>query len=273
MTDSPTITLNDGRPMPRLGLGVFKLPADETEALVGQAIDAGFRAVDTAAIYRNEEGVGAAVRGSDATIFVTSKLWIDDFGYDAALKAFDASMARLRLDWLDLYLIHWPAPGRGLAIETWKALVRLRDEGRVRSIGVSNFQPEHLEQIIEATGVVPAVNQIELHVSFQQRALRQVHAAHGIATTSWSPLGRGDGLSDPAIVAIAERLGRTPAQVVIRWHLQSGLIVIPKTANPARLPENFDVFGFDLTPEDMAAIEALDRADGRFGPDPDRFDG
>ena len=273
MTDQPSLTLNDGRTMPQVGLGVWQIAPEETAARVASAIDLGYRAVDTATIYGNEQGVGAAVKASAHAIFVTSKLWNSEQGRDATLRAFDKTMETLGLDRLDLYLIHWPIPARDLYVETWRTLIRLRDEGRVGSIGVSNFKVEHLRRIIDATGVVPVTNQIELHPSFQQGELRAFHAEHGIATTSWSPLGRGAALDDPEIGAIARRLGRTPAQIILRWHVQSGLIVIPKASSEARQAENLDVFGFDLAEEDMRRIAALDRADGRIGPDPETFGG
>ncbi len=269
MTEQTHLTLNDGRTMPQLGYGVFQIPENETEQLVRSAIEIGYRAVDTAAFYGNERGVGAAVRDSDDWIFVTTKLWNADHGYDRALRAFDASYAALGLDTIDLYLIHWPVPRQDLYVETWKALIRLREEGRVSSIGVSNFTMEHLERIIHDTGVVPAVNQIELHPKFQQVEQRAFHEENGIVATSWSPLGRGALLDDPVITAMARKHGRTPAQVVIRWHLDNGLTVIPKTANPARQAENLAVFDFALDAEDMHAIAALDRPEGRIGPDPD----
>lgn len=269
MTDHPTILLNDGKAMPQIGLGVFQMPPDETEALAATAIGLGYRAIDTATIYRNEEGTGAAVRGTDETIFLTTKLWNTDQGRDATLRAFDASMDRLATDWLDLYLIHWPVPSQDLYVETWRTLVGLRDEGRVRSIGVSNFTIAQLERIIDDSGVAPATNQIELHPHFQQTELRAFHEANGIATTSWSPLGRGGALGDPVIGEIAARLGRTPAQVILRWHIENGLIVIPKASSAARLAENLDIFGFGLDRENMARIAALDSAQGRIGPDPD----
>ncbi|PZU10125.1 aldo/keto reductase [Sphingomonas sp.] len=268
MTDVPTQLLHDGHRIPQLGLGVFQTPPVETEAIVRAALDAGYRYVDTAMIYGNEEGVGAAVRDCPDWVFVTTKLWNADQGYDRTLAAFDASMKRLGIDELDLYLIHWPVPRIDRFLESWKALIRLRDEGRVRSIGVSNFRIEDLERIIDGTGVVPAVNQVVLHPGFQQRELRAFHQRHGIVTTSWSPLGRGEALADPVIGRIAEKHGKTPAQTIIRWHIDSGLNVIPKTATPARLAPNLDVFDFALDHEDLRTIEALDRADGRIGPDP-----
>lgn len=268
MTQVPTQQLNDGRTIPQLGLGVYQTPEAETDAVVRAALEAGYRYIDTAKVYGNEEGVGRAVRECPDWVFVTTKLWNPDQGYDAALAAFDASMKRLGLDELDLYLIHWPVPRLDRFVESWKALIRLREEGRVRSIGVSNFRIEDLERLLDETGVVPAVNQINLHPGFQQKALRAFHAQHDILTTSWSPLGQGAALSDPVIGRIAEKHGKTPAQTIIRWHIESGLNVIPKSANPARLTENLDVFDFALDDEDMRAIEALDRADGRIGPDP-----
>ncbi len=260
------IALNDGRSMPRLGLGVWQTPADEAARIMREAVEAGYRAVDTASIYGNEEGVGEGLVGSDA--FLTTKLWNADQGYEPTLRAFEASAGRLRRESVDLYLIHWPAPKKGLFVDTWKALVRLREEGRARSIGVSNFEPDHIERIVGETGVTPAVNQVELHPRFQQRALREVHDRLGIRTESWSPLGRGKLLDDPALAEIAAKHGKTPAQVVIRWHLDEGLIVIPKTVSPERLRENIDVWDFALDAGDLARIAALDSADGRTGPDP-----
>ena len=232
-----------------------------------QAIADGYRLVDTASMYRNEEGVGEALAGA-ADVFVTTKLGNGDHGFDNALKAFDLSAKRLRREPVDLYLIHWPRPRAGLYVETWKALVRLREEGRVRSIGVSNFNRDHLERIIGETGVAPSVNQIELHPRFQQQALRAVHNDLGIKTESWSPLGRAAFLADSVIAAVAAKHGKTPAQAVIRWHLDSGLIVIPKSVRPERLKENIDVFGFRLDDDDMRRMRALDKVDGRMGPDP-----
>lgn len=274
VTEQPMIVLNDGNRMPQLGFGVWKVPADDTARAVGAAIAAGYRSVDTAAIYGNEAGVGAAIADSGlprADLFITTKLWNTNHGHDATLRAFDDSMARLGLDRLDLYLIHWPVPGQDRFVETWRALIRLRDEGWVRSIGVSNFLVPHLQRLIDETGVAPAVNQIELHPRFQQAALRAFHARHGIATESWSPLGRGTAFADPVVAAIAARHGRTAAQVIIRWHLDLGLIVIPKSVTPARIRENIAVFDFTLDDADRAALARLDRADGRTGPDPLTF--
>jgi len=267
MSGQPSVTLNDGVQMPQLGLGVWQTPAEDAAQVVRTAVEAGYRAVDTAAVYRNEKGVGEGLSGADQ-VFVTTKLWNENQGYDAALKAFEASLGRLGRSSVDLYLIHWPSPSRDLYVESWRALVKLKEEGRAKSIGVSNFEPEHLERIIGETGVVPAVNQVELHPRFQQRALREAHAKHGIATESWSPLGQGQLLTDPTVAAIAGKHGKTAAQVVIRWHLDSGLIVIPKSVTPARIRENIAVFDFKLDAEDMDRLAGLDTAEGRIGPNP-----
>jgi len=270
----PELTLNDGMRIPQLGFGVFKVPDDDTRDAVAGAIAAGYRSIDTAMIYDNERGVGAAVAESDVPrdeLFITTKVWNTDQGYDSTLAAFDTSMDKLGLDQLDLYLIHWPTPARDLYLDTWRALEKLQADGRVRSIGVSNFHVEHLRRVMDSSGVVPAVNQIELHPLLPQDELRAVHAEHGIATEAWSPLARGgDLLGDPVLVAIAERLGRTTAQVVIAWHLRLGNIVIPKSVTPARIAENIDVFDIDLTDEDLVAIASL--SDGtRTGPNPEEF--
>jgi 2,5-diketo-D-gluconate reductase A len=269
MTDQtqPTVALNDGAAMPQFGLGVFQTPPDETERVVRLAVDQGYRLIDTASMYRNEEGVGRALLGR-TDVFVTTKLGNSDHGFDEALRAFDESMRRLSRDRLDLYLIHWPRPRTNRYVESWKAFVRLQKEGRVRSIGVSNFNRDHLERIIAETGVTPSVNQIELHPRFQQRALRAFHDERGIRTESWSPLGRGALFGEPAIAAIAARRRKTPAQVVIRWHLDSGLIVIPKSVRPERLKENIGALDFKLDDDDMRRIETLDSPGGRIGPDP-----
>ena len=257
------LTLNDGRTMPQLGLGVWQTPPDVTAAVVGAAIRAGYRSIDTAAAYRNERGVGAGVAAAGlplSDLRITTKLWNDSHGYDAALTAFDGSLKRLGLDAVDLYLIHWPGQDDKVEVATWKAFIKVRDDGRSRSIGVSNFSADQIRRLQDATGVTPAVNQVQLHPRSQQAALRAFHEAQGIITESWSPLGQGRVLDDPALVHIAKAHGRTTAQVVIRWHLDLGLMVIPKTVTPSRLAENFDVFGFTLTPEDHAAIAAMDGA-------------
>ncbi len=271
MTDQSFITLNDGKTIPQVGLGVWQTPNEDAAPAVKAALEAGYRHIDTAAVYENEEGVGEGIRGSGIPrreVFVTTKLWNNDQGYDQALKAFDASLKRLGTDYVDLYLIHWPSAHRGLFVETWKALVKLREEGRAKSIGVSNFYPDHIDRIVAETGVVPAINQIELHPDFQQRESRAFHEKHQIATQSWSPLGQGKLLNHPEIGKIAERLGRTPAQVIIRWHIDTGLVVIPKSVTPSRIVENFKVFDFKLAAEDLDVIGKLDNTDARIGPDP-----
>ncbi|WP_104087394.1 aldo/keto reductase [Arthrobacter sp. GMC3] len=265
MHSSPKVTLNNGVLMDALGYGVYKVPAQDCADLVSTALDAGYRSVDTAALYGNEEGVGAAIRAAVATgtpredLFVTSKVWNDHHGYDATLRAFDESMERLGLDSLDLFLIHWPCPEQGLFIPTYKALETLYGEGRVRAIGVSNFEPEHLRQLLDACDVVPAVNQIELHPWLQQRELRALHAELGIATQAWSPLARGGLLDDPDLAGIAALHGRSVAQIVLRWHIQSGHLVIPKASSAQRISENLRVFDFALSAAQMDTIAAMDR--------------
>ncbi|MDQ6435678.1 aldo/keto reductase [Mesorhizobium sp. LHD-90] len=271
MTKVPAITFNDGKSIPQIGLGVWQTPDEVADSAVAAALGAGYRHVDTAAIYGNERGVARGISQSGvarADVFVTTKLWNADQGFDSALRAFDKSLERLGTDYIDLYLIHWPSPQRNAYADSWKALVRLKEEGRARSIGVSNFQPEHLQRIVDETGVSPALNQIELHPRFQQRDLRAAHEKLGVATESWSPLGSGRLLGDAAIGKIASKHGRSLAQVIIRWHLQQGLIVIPKSVTAARIVENFDVFDFTLDAEDMAAFAALDSENGRTGPNP-----
>jgi 2,5-diketo-D-gluconate reductase A len=270
----PRISLNDGHSIPQLGFGVWQIDDLNAPEIVGTAIDAGYRLIDTATDYGNEAGVGRTLKGTAVPrnqLHVTTKLWNDSQGYDQTLRAFEASAAKLGLDVIDLYLIHWPCPQRAAYVDTWRAFIELRKQGRVRSIGVSNFTTDNLERIIGDTGVVPAVNQIELHPGFQQRTLREAHERYGIVTEAWSPLGQGRGLADPALKAIADRHGRTPAQVVLRWHIENGVVAIPKSATPARIVENIDVFSFVLTKEDHPTIAGLDRADGRIGPDPTSF--
>jgi diketogulonate reductase-like aldo/keto reductase len=269
----PTLTLNNGVTIPQLGYGVFQVPDEDTAAAVTAALEAGYRSIDTAAIYGNEAGVGKAIADSGIAredLFVTTKLWNSEQGYDATLRAFDESLAKLGLDHVDLYLIHWPTPARDLYLDTWRAFERLAADGRIRAAGVSNFQPAHLRRLLEHSSLVPAVNQIELHPGLQQAELRALHAELGIATEAWSPLAQGAVLGEEAIVSLAERHGRTPAQIVLRWHLQLGNVVIPKSVTPARIAENIDVFGFSLTDEEMASLAALDRG-LRTGPDPDEF--
>ncbi|MEN4396388.1 aldo/keto reductase [Mycolicibacterium senegalense] len=270
---SPRVTLNDGNSIPQVGLGVWQTPAEETERAVTAALQAGYRHIDTAAAYRNEAETGRGLANSGVPrdeVFLVTKLWNSDQGYDSTLAAFDASLDRLGVDYLDLYLIHWPVPANNAYVETFRAFAHLHDQGRVRSIGVSNFEPEHLNVLIDSTGIVPAVNQIELHPLLPQHELREVHARLGIATEAWSPLGQGSLLTDPVITQIAERHGKTPAQVLIRWHIHLGNIVIPKSVNPERIVSNFDVFDFDLDETDMAAIATLE-TDTRLGPDPRTF--
>ncbi|MCQ4319242.1 aldo/keto reductase [Stutzerimonas stutzeri] len=267
----PALELNDGRRIPQLGLGVFQIPPQDTARAVTSALEIGYRHIDTAAIYQNEAGVGEAITGAGlprGELFVTTKLWNAEQGYDSTLAAFDASLKRLKLDDVDLYLIHWPCPQKGQFLATWKALIRLRDEGRAKSIGVSNFRPQDLDLIIGETGVVPAVNQIELHPYLQQRQLRDYHAAKRIVTEAWSPLARGgEILDDPVIAELAAQYGKTPAQVVLRWHIDHGLVIFPKSMHRERLQENFALFDFRLEASDLARIDGLERGQ-RIGPDP-----
>jgi len=271
MSNQPHLTFNDGLSIPQIGLGVWQTPNDVAVQAVETALKAGYRHVDTAAVYQNEAGVGEGLRASGVPrgeIFLTTKVWNDDQGYDQTLRAMDASLERLGTDYVDLYLIHWPSAYRGKFVETWKALIRLREEGKAKSIGVSNFEGDYLEEIIAATDVTPALNQIQLHPRFQQRAMRAKHEKLGILTESWSPLGQGKLLDDPLIADIAARHGKSPAQVIIRWHLDMGFIVIPKSVTPSRIVENFQVFDFTLSEQDKSAIAGLDAADGRIGSDP-----
>ena len=274
-TSVPYLDLNDGNRIPQLGFGVFQVPAEETAETVSEALRIGYRLIDTATAYGNEEGVRDALKASDlerSGVFITTKLANSDHGRDRTRRAFQQSLEKLGGDYIDLYLIHWPIPSKDLYLETWETLATLKDEGSVRSIGVSNFQIEHLERIIDATGVVPTVNQIELHPRLQQSELRRYHAEHGILTEAWSPLGKGQLLDDPVIQEIASRHGRTPAQVVLRWHIQLGNIVIPKSVTPSRIEENFQVFDFELSEPEMRRLAELDRGE-RTGPDPDTFAG
>ena len=272
-TGVPMIPLRDGARIPQLGFGVFLVPPPQTAEAVSLALEAGYRHIDTAAQYANETGVGQAVAASGldrGDVFITTKCGNPDHGYAQATAACHASLERLGLGPIDLYLIHWPVPSRDLYLDTWRAFIDLQAEGLVRSIGVSNFQAAHLERIIEETGVTPAVNQIELHPRLAQHELRRVHARQGIVTEAWSPLARGEMLDDPVVTAIAAAHDRTPAQVLIRWHIQLGNVVIPKSVTPRRIEQNFDVFGFELDAEQTAAIDGLDRGE-RIGPNPDTF--
>ena len=272
-TPVPLLDLNDGNRIPQLGFGVFQVPADETADTVAHALQTGYRLIDTAAAYGNEEGVRDALQASElerSDVFITTKLANPEHGRSRARRAFRESLEKLGGDYVDLYLIHWPIPSKDLYLETWETLCAVKDAGSVRSIGVSNFQIEHLERIIDVTGVVPTVNQIELHPHLQQPELRRYHAEHGILTEAWSPLGRGELLDDRAIQEIASGHDRTPAQVVLRWHIQLGNVVIPKSATPSRIEENFQVFDFELKDSEMEAITALDAGE-RIGPDPATF--
>ncbi len=270
----PRLDLNDGRAIPQLGFGVFQVPSEETRQAVALALQAGYRLIDTAAAYGNEAEVAEAIADSGLRreeVFLTTKLWNDDQGHEDALSAFEHSLERLATDYVDLYLIHWPAPSRGRYVETWRALCEMKADGRARSIGVSNFMIENLEEIIDASGVVPAVNQIELHPRLAQSELRSFHRERGIVTEAWSPLGRGgDLLQERVLVQIAEFHDRTPAQVVLRWHVELGNVVIPKSVTPTRIEENLRIFDFSLSKQEMEAISELD-VGRRIGPDPRTF--
>ncbi|WP_031086218.1 aldo/keto reductase [Streptomyces sp. NRRL WC-3549] len=271
----PDVTLNNGVQIPQLGFGTFQIPPEQTRETTLAALEAGYRHIDTAQMYGNEKEVGQAVRDSGldrADVFVTTKLDNGAHAHDAALKAFDRSMEQLDLDYLDLFLIHWPLPDRGDFVETWKALEEIYRSGRVKAIGVSNFQPHHLRRLLEGSVVVPSVNQIEVHPYLTQDAVRSFGAEHGIATEAWSPIAQGKVLGDPVIGRITERVGKSTAQVTLRWHLQRGDIVFPKSVTRKRILENFDLFDFELTEGDMGEISALNR-DERTGFDPDRFNG
>lgn len=274
---SPLLTLNDGKKIPQLGFGVYKTPNDEVEAAIECAFEVGYRHIDTAKLYDNEEGVGRAVRNSGlerSSVFVTTKVWNDDHGREKTRRACEESLERLGLDYVDLYLIHWPMPMNGLAVDTWEELIRLREEGLVTSIGVANFPAQRIDELTEATGVVPVLNQIELNPYFAQNDLREANRERGVLSQAWAPLHRGKGLFDePIIREIAERLEATPAQVVLAWHLALGTIAIPKSVTPSRIRENFGALNVRLTPEDLAAIAALDRGEaGRTGFDPETME-
>lgn len=266
-------TLNNGQQIPQLGLGVYKVAQDIALDLVQMAIEAGYRRIDTAALYDNEQEVGAGIRKSGVAreeIFVTTKIWNDRQGYENALEAIDESLTRLNIDYLDMLLIHWPAPTQDKFVDTWRAFERALESGKVRGIGVSNFNPPHLEKLLAAGGTVPALNQVELHPGFQQSDVRAFNASHGIATEAWSPLARGKYNEEPILIEIAKKYEKTAAQVIIRWHLDIGNLVIPKSSHPDRLRENIDVFDFSLSNEDLAAIKSLDSG-LRTGLNPDEF--
>lgn len=269
----PTVTLHDGVEMPQLGFGVFQVAPELTQKVVEEALAAGYRHIDTAAAYRNERGVGAALAATGiprGEIFVTTKLWNSDQGFDSTLRAHGESLERLGLDAVDLYLVHWPLPGEGRWLDTWRAFERIHGEAGARSIGVSNFRVEELEGLREQCELQPTVNQVELHPRLQQAELRAWHAEHAVATEAWSPLAQGEVLGEETILRLAENHCRTPAQVVLRWHLQLGNVVIPKSVTPERIRENLDVFGFELEEDEMEAISGLD-AGRRTGPDPATF--
>ncbi|MDQ2755508.1 MAG: aldo/keto reductase [Actinomycetota bacterium] len=277
MTAIPTLALRTPtgtHDIPQLGFGVWQVETGDAVPAVTEALSVGYRHIDTAAAYQNEAEVGQALAESDvdtADVFVTTKIWNDRQGFDSTRTAFDESMTKLRLETLDLYLIHWPVPKKDAFVDTWKALQQLRDEGRIKAIGVCNFQVPHLQRLLDETGELPAINQIELHPHLVQQELRDFHAQHGIVTEDWSPLASGgDVLTDATICAIAKAHGVTPAQAILRWHLQLGSVVIPKSVTPSRIAENFDVFGFELTTDEVQAITALDRG-FRTGPNPDEF--
>ncbi|HEV2543050.1 MAG TPA: aldo/keto reductase [Methylobacterium sp.] len=279
MSKIPTLKLNTGAEIPQLGFGTFAIKPPDAAAAVHTALTTGYRLIDTAKNYANEKEVGEGIARAGlprGDLFVTTKLWIEDFGYDNAMRAFDASLSKLGLDYLDLYLLHWPVPmDFEPTVAAYKAVEKIKADGRARAIGVSNFKPDHLRNLLDRTSVVPAVNQIELNPLFNQAALREANARHGIVTESWSPIGGGKNvmhlLTNRQVGAIATKHGKTPVQVVLRWHLQHGLVAIPRSTNPKHIAENFDVFGFELAPADMAALDGLETGE-RGGPDPDTFD-
>lgn len=274
MTSIPSLTFHDGRQAPQLGFGVWQIADNRVEGVVSAALEMGYRSVDTAAIYDNESGVGRGIANAGIArdeLFVATKLWNTDHGHEPARQAFQDSLDRLGLDYVDLYLIHWPVPKVDQYVQAWEALIALRDEGRAKSIGVCNFNIAHLQRLLDETGVLPVVNQIELHPRFQQQELREFHADNDIITEAWSPLGQGLLWDNPVLQKLAKKHQRTVAQVALRWHIQLGNMVIPKSVTPVRLKENMAIFDFELDEDDMAAIATLDDADGRVGPDPELF--
>lgn len=276
MADLAPLSLNDGKTIPRLGLGVWQVLEESVADVVSTAIGIGYRLIDGARIYGNEAGMGEGIRASGVArdeLFVTSKVWNEDQGYDATRRAVEGSLKRIGVEYLDLCLIHWPCPAQDKYVETYRALMDARSDGQIRSAGVSNFQDAHLDRVIKELGEAPALNQIELHPAFQQAQMRAADEERGVLTQSWSPLGRMTMFEAPEIKAIAERIGCTPAQVILRWHLQLGVSVIPRSTNAGRLKENFDTLDITLTEADMAAIAGLDQEDGRIGPNPDEFEG
>lgn len=273
---APLLKMNDGLFIPQLGFGVWNISDHDTKDAVNQAIKTGYRHIDTAKVYENEEGVGRGIAESGIerkNIFLTTKVANTDQGYDKTMRAFDESAKRLRVNAIDLYLIHWPVPARDLFVETWKALIRLKQENRVRSIGVCNFRIVDLERLIKETGVAPAINQVELHPHFQQKQLRIFHEKNNILTEAWAPLGRGQFLDDPVLKKIADEHHKTVAQIILRWHMEMGTIAIPKSQSPERMAENFSIFDFSLTAANHDAIASLDSSDGRLGPNPSEYQG
>lgn len=271
MINHKYITLNDGLRIPTVGFGTWKISDTDAPVVVEEALAAGYRSIDTAAVYANESGIGVALKNSGldrSEIFLTTKVWNSEQGYDSTLRAMDTSLRKLKTDYVDLYLIHWPMPAQDKYVATWKALNRLRTEGIARSIGVCNFNIDHLERLIGETGVVPVLNQIELHPYFQQKALRDFHAKHNIATEAWSPLARGKMFEDEVIVGLANKYNKTPSQIVLRWHFDNGIIAIPKSSNTKRILENIDIFDFNLDESDLALIATLDDVNGRTSYDP-----
>ncbi|QWK79331.1 aldo/keto reductase [Ochrobactrum sp. BTU1] len=270
----PAVKLNDGNYIPQLGYGVWQIGNDEAISAVSEALKVGYRHIDTAAIYGNEEGTGKAINESGiarSDIYLTTKLWNKEQGYESTLKAFDESLRKLGTEYVDLYLIHWPLPSKDLFMETWRAFIKIKEEGRAKSIGVSNFRTADLERILKESDVVPVLNQIELHPQFQQDELRLFHSKHNIATEAWSPLGQGTILENTTLKTIAEKHGKSVAQIILRWHIETGNIVIPKSVTPARIKENFEVFDFSLNGTDHDAITKLDKTEGRIGPNPATF--
>ena len=271
MINQKYINLHDGLKIPTVGFGTWKISNDEAPSVVEEALAAGYRSIDTAAIYGNENGIGLALSKTNlerSEIFLTTKVWNSEQGYDSALRAMDSSLKKLKTDYVDLYLIHWPMPVQDKYVATWKALKRLRTEGIARSIGVCNFNIDHLERLLGETGVVPVLNQIELHPYFQQKELREFHAKHNIATEAWSPLARGKLFEDKIICDLATKYNKTPAQIVLRWHFDNGIIAIPKSSNTKRILENIDIFDFNLDASDLALISTIDDVNGRTSFDP-----
>ena len=261
--------------IPKLGYGVWQVEDQTAVETVKLAIDAGYRSIDTAAIYNNEVGVGQGIKASGvdrSELYITTKLWNSDQGKNTTLKAFETSLDKLKLDYVDLYLIHWPAPKKDLYVESWKEMIKIKESGRAKNIGVSNFQVSHLERIMKETGVTPYINQIELHPFFQQKELKAFHTKHNILTEAWSPLGQGQAIANPLIAEIAKKYNKTSAQVILRWHMELGHVAIPKSITPSRIKENFNVFDFNLSAEDMAKMGTLDSKEGRIGPNPDTAD-